>query len=53
MTYESRKDARAALVSGLLLAAIVTVSGGFTILSAHPGTFAPRIARSRSRGETW
>jgi len=37
MTNHSRKDARAALVSGLLLAVIVTVSGGFTILSARPG----------------
>ena len=37
MAYDTNKDVRAALVSGLLLAAIVIVSGGFTILSAHPG----------------
>ena len=50
MTNESRKDAydaRAALVSGLLLAAIVTVSGGFTILSAHPGAFSDRVAAGK------
>ena len=48
MMYESRKDARAALVSGLLLAAIVTVSGGFTILSAHPGAPGVRVAAGKT-----
>lgn len=37
MKNDSRRDARAAFFSGAVLAAIVTLSGGFTILSAHPG----------------
>ncbi|SOC46126.1 hypothetical protein SAMN05892877_12111 [Rhizobium subbaraonis] len=48
MTNHSRKDARAALVSGLLLAVIVTVSGGFTILSARPGL--PGVVGERIAG---
>ncbi|MBD9373977.1 hypothetical protein IB238_15235 [Rhizobium sp. ARZ01] len=47
MTYDSKKDARAALVSALLLAAIVTVSGGFTILSAHPGSTGDKTAAGK------
>lgn len=44
MTYVSKTDSRAALASGLLLAAIVTISGGFTILSAHPGPVGDTVA---------
>lgn len=49
MTQETNREARAALASGLLLATIVTVSGGFTIMTAHPTM--PRSTSAEARGD--